>query len=255
MLKMRVIPVLLLHNRGVVKTTNYKDPVYIGDPINIVKIFNEKEVDELVIFDIDASKEAKEPDYSLITAFATECFMPVCYGGGVTNLEQMRKIFSLGVEKISLNFATMSGIDLVKDAVQSFGAQSVIITVDVKKNILGKYKLYNHGRNRLEKIDIEEVVSIINDLGVGELIVNNVDRDGTQVGYDIDLIKKISSMTTIPVVTCGGASSLSSFSEARTEAGVSAVAAGSMFVFQGRHKAVLISYPKYDVLKQVFGEE
>lgn len=255
MLGTRVIPVLLLHNKGLVKTINFKNPIYVGDPINAIKIFNEKEVDELVFFDIDASKEGKEPNYNLISAFATECFMPVCYGGGVNNIDQMKKIFSLGIEKISLNFSTIQNFDFIYEAISTFGAQSIIITIDVKKTLLGKYKLYSHVKNKADKVDIQEVVEKLNSIGVGEIIVNNVDRDGTQKGYDIELMKIVTSSTSIPVVACGGAYELNDFKKVKDEAGVSGVAAGSMFVFQGKHKAVLISYPKYDTLKKLFSKE
>lgn len=254
MLQTRVIPVLLLQNKGLVKTVKFKHPKYVGDPLNAIKIFNEKEVDELIFLDIDASKKGGEPDYRLIEDFAGECFMPVCYGGGITDIEQIKKIFSLGIEKVSINHAALQDDRLIKEAVERFGSQSIVVTVDIKKSLMGTYKIYDHTKKKTLKIPFLDYIKRIETLGAGEILVNNVDLDGTQQGYDIDLLKQVVNHVTIPVIACGGAGSLEDFRKAKTEAGVSAVAAGSFFVFHGKHKAVLITYPKYRELEKLFGE-
>jgi cyclase len=255
MLSTRVIPVLLLHKQGLVKTVKFKKPKYVGDPLNSIKIFNEKEVDELIFLDIDKSKNNKEPDYELITSFASECFMPICYGGGITTIEQMKKIFKIGVEKIALNSSALENESLLREAVSIFGAQSIVVAIDIKKNLLGKYKIYSHNKKKVLKNDIDEYIQLLNNIGVGEIFINNVDLDGAQTGYNIELLKMITKKTDIPVIACGGAGSLEDFKIAKQEAGVSAVAAGSLFVFKGKHKAVLITYPKYNELEKLFNEE
>ena len=255
MLKTRVIPVLLLHNKGLVKTIKFKSPKYIGDPINAIKIFNEKEVDELILLDIDASKEKRGPNYKIIEDFASECFMPVCYGGGITTIEQMKKIFSLGIEKIAINTSVINNKQLIIDAVDIFGSQSIVVSIDIKKSFLGQYKIYtHHNKKRINKPYLEHIKEI-ESLGVGEILINNVDLDGTLVGYDISLLKDIVNNVNIPVIACGGAGKLDDFKKVKKESNVSAVAAGSFFVFHGKHKAVLITYPKYDDLEKLFGEE
>jgi cyclase len=253
MLTTRVIPILLLHNGGLVKTVKFKNPKYVGDPINAVKIFNEKEVDELIFLDIDATKENREPDFNLIKDFASECFMPVCYGGGIRNIEQIKKIFSLGIEKISLGNIALRNDSLIKEAVELFGSQSIIVTVDIKKSIFGKYQIYDYITKKLHKRDYIEYIQHLEKIGVGEILINNVDLEGTQKGYDIQLMQNIVNSVNIPVIACGGAGKLDDFREVKEKANVSAVAAGSFFVFQGKHNAVLITYPKYQELEKLFG--
>ena len=254
MLSTRVIPVLLLHKQGLVKTIKFKDPGYIGDPLNSIRIFNEKEVDELIFLDIDKSKENKEPNYDLIASFASECFMPVCYGGGIRTIDQMKKIFSIGVEKIALNTIALSDEYLVREAVKTFGSQSIVVSIDIKKNIFGKYKIYNHRLKKTIKKNIHEFIQLLHNIRVGEILINNVDLDGMRTGYNIDLMKMITEQTDIPVIACGGAGSLEDFKEVKQKTGVSAVAAGSFFVYHGKHKAVLISYPKYEKLCEILEE-
>jgi cyclase len=255
MLKTRVIPVLLLHNKGLVKTVKFKNPKYVGDPINAIKIFNEKEVDELIFLDIDASKENRGPNFELIENFASECFMPVCYGGGITTIEEIKKLFALGIEKISLNTSVMSDTNLIKEAIEIFGSQSIIVTIDIKKSLFGKYQIYNHKKKKSIKIPYLEYIKNIENLGVGEILINNVDLDGTQKGYDVNLLKTIVNNVDIPVIACGGAGKLEDFKIVKKEANVSGVAAGSFFVFQGKHNAVLITYPKYEELEKLFEGE
>jgi len=250
MLRYRVIPTLLLKNNGLVKTIKFKNPVYIGDPINAVKIFNDKEVDELILLDITATNENREPNYDKIGEIVSEAFMPVGYGGGIKNLEQIEKLFRLGIEKVILNTALQSKPDLVKEASNIFGSQSIVAAIDAKKDLLGKYRIYSYSGTKKEKSDLVSYIKQIKEFGAGEIFINSIDFDGTMNGYDINLIKMVSSNVNLPVVASGGAGSLDDFVSAIKEGGASAVAAGAMFVFQNVHRAVLISYPVYEELEK-----
>lgn len=244
MMPPRVIPVLLLRNRGLVKTVRFTRSKYVGDPINAVRIFNEKEVDELLFLDIDASRENRDPPYDLLERLATECFMPLSYGGGVRTIEQMRRLFALGIEKVSLNTAAHATPQLVRAAADMFGSSSVVVSIDVKSRAFGGRAVVTHGGTRRAKIDPESFALGMERQGAGEILLNSVDRDGTMQGYDLELVRSVSSNVSIPVVACGGASKLSDLA-AVIDAGASAAAAGSMFVFHGPHRAVLITYPSY----------
>lgn len=253
MLKTRIIPVLLLHENVLHKTVKYKNPVYIGDPINAIKIFNEKEVDELIIVDIDASKNNSEPNYKFIDDVASECFMPLCYGGGVRTLKQAAKIFSIGVEKVVIENAGISDQKIIKEITETFGTQSVVGSISVNKNIFGKHVVYDYVTNKNLKIDpIEHAKKLIGD-GVGEIFINTVYKDGTMSGYDVEYLKKISSAVDVPLIACGGASTLEDFKSVVDETEVSALGAGSMFVFHGKHKAVLIKYPDRNQIEKCVG--
>ena len=241
--KTRVIPVLLLRGKGLVKTVKFKDPKYIGDPINSVRIFNEKEVDELVFLDITATSEGRGPNFELLAEIAGEAFMPMAYGGGITTLEQVQRIFALGFEKVIVNTAAHTLPGLIRDAVAIYGSQSIVGCVDVRRTLLGRYELISHAGKTKQSVGLKEHVQALEQLGVGEIIVNAVDRDGTQSGYDLKLIREVSSAVSVPVVACGGASGIDDFVAAVHEGGASAVAAGSLFVFFGPHRAVLINYP------------
>ena len=251
MLKHRVIPALLLRNGGLVKTTQFKNPRYVGDPINAIRIFNDKEVDELMVLDITASKERREPNYALIEQFAGECFMPLAYGGGIRSVAQARQLFSLGVEKICLQTAALENPSLISELANQFGSQSVIVSIDVKKSWLGKTKLCQSVTGKL--IDtgwlskLHELVSA----GAGEVLLNAVDKDGTLTGPDLSLIQQASAAIDVPLIALGGVSSLAHI-RACVDAGASAVAAGAFFVYHGPHRAVLITYPKYQDLEQLF---
>jgi cyclase len=249
-LKHRVIPALLLSNSGLVKTIRFKDPKYVGDPINAIRIFNEKEVDELMVLDITASKANREPDYSLIEQFASECFMPLAYGGGVRTVDQARRLFSLGVEKICLQTAAFERAELIVELVSQFGSQSIMVSVDIKKNWLGKPKLYQSSTEKLLEADWLELLRKLVAAGAGEVLLNSVDRDGTLSGPDLPLIQEASSSIDVPLIALGGVSSLADI-KACVDAGANAVAAGSFFVFHGPHRAVLITYPKYHDLEQL----
>ncbi|KAA0232371.1 MAG: imidazole glycerol phosphate synthase subunit HisF [Armatimonadetes bacterium] len=243
MLKTRVIPSLLLRGRGLYKTVRFKDPKYVGDPVNAVKIFNEKEVDEIIVLDISATTEKKEPNFALIEEIASECFMPLGYGGGVTTIDQMRRLYRLGVEKIALNTAAFTDRHLVEAGCKTFGSSSVIASIDTKSTLFGKREVWINGGRVNTKVDPVRYAEQLARLGVGEILVNSIDRDGTMSGYDIELLKMLSAAVDVPIIACGGAGSLEHMQEAVTAAGVPAVAAGSMFVFHGRHRAVLINYP------------
>jgi cyclase len=239
MFQARVIPVLLLKNNGLVKTIKFKSSKYIGDPLNAVKIFNEKEVDEIIILDINAN----EPNFRLIEDIASECFMPMTYGGGIKDLDQIKKLFSIGVEKVSLNALLHCNPKIVKEAIMQYGSQSIIASIDVRKNYFGKYFVYTNAGSLNSKKDPINFAIQMEDLGVGEIFLNSIDRDGLMEGYDLDLIHKVSSNINIPLIACGGSGCLQHMKEAIKTGQASAVAAGSMFVYHGRHKAVLINYP------------
>lgn len=251
MLAVRVIPTLLLKGNGLVKGINFKSHRYVGDPINAVKIFNEKEVDEIVILDITATADGREPNYSLIADIASQAFMPLGYGGGISSTEQIEKLFRIGIEKVILNSACMSDLTLVESAVSLAGSQSIVVSIDIKKAFFGGYKVvFNSGKN-ISKYDPVEFAKAIEKAGAGEIILNSIDSEGVGKGYDLELIRKVTCSVGIPVVASGGAGKLSDFKDAAL-AGASAVAAGSLFTFHGKHRAVLITYPAYGELFDLF---
>jgi cyclase len=252
MLRPRIIPSLLLHDKGLVKTVNFKSPKYVGDPINAVRIFNEKEVDELAFFDIDATVLNKEPDYSLIEKLANQSRMPLCYGGGVKTVEQAQRIFSLGIEKIALSSAVIQNPNLISQIADRVGSQSVIVVLDVKKKLLGGYEIYTHNGKKATGINPIKFAKEIEFLGAGEIIINSIDQDGLMKGYDMNLIDKIAESISIPLTVLGGAGSLSDIEKVIDKHGVIGVAAGSLFVFKGPYKAVLINYPSQIEKNRVF---
>jgi cyclase len=243
MLRPRIIPSLLIHDNGLVKTVNFKNPKYVGDPINAVKIFNEKAVDELAVFDIDATVLGKEPNYSLIERLASQSMMPLCYGGGVKTVEQAQRIFSLGIEKIALSSAVLQNPKLITEISDRVGAQSVIVVLDVKKKLLGGYEVYTHNGKKATGINPFKFVEEAQKLGAGEIVINSIDKDGVMKGYDLDLIAKVREKISLPMTVLGGAGSLSDIEKVIDQHGVIGVAAGSLFVFKGPYKAVLINYP------------
>jgi cyclase len=246
MLRTRIIPTLLLDDGGLVKTVKFKNPSYVGDPINAVRIFNDKGADELVLLDISARANGG-PNFRMIKEIVTEAFIPLGYGGGVTNLEQVRELFRLGVEKVVLNSAVATSLALVTSAAAEFGSQSIVVSVDVKKNLFGSYRrVVNSGALDTGEHPVA-FARRAQEAGAGELFLNSVDRDGTMSGYDVDLINRVAREVTVPVVACGGAAGVGDL-KAAIDAGASSAAAGSMFVFYGRHKAVLITYPDLESL-------
>ena len=248
MKRIRVIPVLLIHDGGLVKSVQFKKYRYVGDPINAVKIFNEKEVDELIVLDISATAERRKPDIEMIKGIAGEAFMPLAYGGGIRTIEEIKALIASGVEKVVINSAAVENPNLIQEASQYVGSQSVVVSIDVKKNIWGKYRVATHNSKRMTTLDPVSFARKMEECGAGELFINAVDKDGTYKGYDLELINEISQSVRIPVVACGGAASIEDLKKAAGH-GASAVAAGSMFVFQRPHQAVLISYPSQEDLK------
>jgi imidazole glycerol-phosphate synthase subunit HisF len=249
MRRLRVIPALLIQKGGLVKSVKFKDHKYVGDPINAVRIFNEKEVDEIVLLDISATDENRAPNIPRIREIASEAFMPLAYGGGITTLEEIRELITAGVEKVVLNTAAFENPALVGEGAKYVGSQSVVVSIDVRRNLWGKYKVHIRNGSKSTGLDPADYAKRMEEAGAGELLLNSIDRDGTFSGYDTDLIGLVSSTVGIPVVAIGGASDVKDFLPA-IKHGASAVSAGSLFVFQGPHRAVLISYPTQAVLKE-----
>lgn len=247
----RVIPVLLLDKNGVYKTVQFKNAKYIGDPLNAVKIFNDKEVDELIFLDISATGNNREPDYDYLSKIAGECFMPLCYGGGIQTIEQIKKLIYSGIEKVAINSYALQNPNFIKEASERFGSSTIVVSIDVKKSWLGKYEVYNKHKVKTSFSDPIIFSQEMEKMGAGEILINSVSNDGMMQGYDYNLIEKISKAVNIPVVACGGAGELNHF-KAAIDAGASACAAGSKFVFHGVHKAVLINYPSQNELKTCF---
>lgn len=243
MLRPRIIPCLLVKDKGLVKTVNFKNPKYVGDPINAVRIFNEKEVDELMVIDIDATADNREPDYKMIENLAAECRMPLCYGGGVKTVEQAQRIFSLGVEKIAISSVAIENISLISEIAKVVGTQSVIVVIDVKKKLLGGYEVCTHNGKKKTGKDPVEFAKQVQKLGAGEIVVNSIDNDGVMKGFDFTIIDKIRQAVTIPLTVLGGAGSLEDISKVIEKYKIIGVSAGSLFVFKGVYKAVLINYP------------
>jgi cyclase len=244
-LQPRIIPVLLLHKGGLYKTKQFKKPSYVGDPINAVRIFNEKQVDELMILDIDCSVNNSAPNYELIEEIASEAFMPVAYGGGVNSLEVAKKLFGLGIEKVVLNTVLQHNTQIIKEIGDIYGVQAVVACIDFKKNLFGKTNAYFKSGSIKADQSIPQLAKLYEAAGAGELLLNDIDREGTYSGYNQSLLKEIVNTVQIPVVISGGASQVSDFAEA-AQNGASGMAAGSMFIYQRPHNAVLISYPKYE---------
>ncbi|HAT38335.1 MAG TPA: imidazole glycerol phosphate synthase subunit HisF [Gemmatimonadetes bacterium] len=251
-MKPRVIPSLLLRNDGLVKTVRYEDARYIGDPINAVRIFNEKEVDEMTFLDISATTKSSGPNFELMERIASEAFMPFAYGGGITEIEQVRKLFTLGVEKIVMNTVLSHNPELVTQVAEVAGSSSVVVSIDVRKKLLSGYRTFvrsgqvNTGRHPVE------VAQEMQERGAGEILLNSIDNEGAMEGYDLDLVELVSQAVDIPVIASGGAGRNEHFRQA-VDRGASAVAAGSMFVYHGKLRAVLITYPDYDDLEDLFG--
>lgn len=247
MRRIRTIPVLLLKNGGLYKTINFKNPKYVGDPINAVKIFNEKETDELILLDYNASSDGRGIDYKRIEEIAGEAFMPMAYGGAIKSLDDARRVFDCGFEKVVLNSVLINNPGLIEEIGNIYGAQAVVGSIDYKKNLFGKSKVHTMSGGKNAGFDPVEWSFKLQSYGVGEIMVNSIDRDGTWDGYDLDMIKKVTSSVTVPVIACGGAGSVSDL-KAGVSAGASAVAAGSMFVFQKKGMGVLISFPTESIV-------
>lgn len=243
MLQTRVIPCLLLKNDGLVKTVQFKNATYVGDPINTVRIFNEKEVDELIFLDIEASTLKKDPDFKLLSEIADECFMPLAYGGGLHSIEQVRKIFSIGIEKVAVNSYAHENPAFITEIANIYGAQAVIASIDVKKNFWKKNEVVSLSASKKHKYTTIEWAKEMESRGAGEILLTSVDREGTWSGYDLELIQSITSVVDIPVIAHGGAGSISDFTAAKKNAHASAMGIGSMVVYQKKDMGVLINFP------------
>lgn len=251
MLRPRIIPSLLIHNGGLVKTKNFKNPSYVGDPINAVKIFNEKEVDELIISDIDASVLNKEPNFELIKNFAEESRMPLCYSGGVKTVEHVSKIIQLGIEKVGISSKAIENMQFIKSASALVGSQSVVGILDIKKSFFGGYSAFiGNGTKKIKK-DVTDLIKEMQDAGVGEIVINSIDRDGTKEGYDLDLIDKLIPIIKVPLTILGGAGSFDDIKSVIERYGIIGISAGSLFVYQGRYNAVLINFLSSENLEEI----
>jgi cyclase len=248
MIRPRVIHCLLLQGKGLVKTVRFRNPKYVGDPINAVKLFNEFEVDELVFLDIEATRTGQKPNFDRILEITTECFIPLGYGGGVRSVEDAHRLFKVGVEKVIVNTAAAENPRLINEMAKAFGSQSVVVSIDVKRDWLGHKRVVTRSGTRKIGGDPSGWAREVESRGAGEILVNSVDRDGMMNGYDLPLIKAVSSAVNIPVIACGGAGSVSDLKKA-VQAGASAAAAGSLFVFKGPHRAVLVNYVSPDDLQ------
>jgi imidazole glycerol-phosphate synthase subunit HisF len=247
MLRPRIIPCLLVHDKGLVKTVRFKEGKYVGDPINAVKIFNEKEVDELMVLAIDASRKKVAPDFTLIQRLAAECRMPLAYGGGVSSPDEARRIIGLGVEKVSLSAAAAADPALIGRIAQEVGSQSVVVVVDARKKLLGnRWEMFTHNGTVSSGRDPVEFAQEAQERGAGEIVINSIDRDGAMSGYDLALVERLRRVLTVPLTVLGGAGSLADIETLVREFGVIGAAAGSLFVFKGPYKAVLINYPDAD---------
>lgn len=252
MLRPRIVPCLLVHEGGLVKTVRFSDPTYVGDPINAVRIFNEKEVDELVVLDINATAWSVEPNFDLIASLAAECRMPLCYGGGVTSVAQAKKIISLGVEKVALSASAVANPALISEISAEIGRQSTVVVLDIRKRTFGgKYDVFTYNGSRKTGLTAVEFAKELEDRGAGEIVVNSIDRDGTGKGYDLALARQLRAAVNVPISILGGAGSLEDIEELIREVGVLGAIAGSLFVFKGKYRAVLINYPQPDVKEKL----
>lgn len=250
----RIIPCLLISDGGLVKTVKFKNPKYVGDPINAVKIFNDKEVDELVVLDIYATKEKRTPDLQMIEDIVSEAFMPIAYGGGISSTDQIRDILKVGVEKVVLNKSAHTKPMFVKEAVKIFGSSTIVGGIDYKSTLFSKERVFTQNGKIKNNASVKEAAKYLETLGVGELFLNSIDRDGAYTGYDINLLQAISNELSIPIIASGGAGSLEDIGDLFSETNVNAAAAGSIFVFKGTHKAVLISYPSLTETRKILNQ-
>lgn len=247
----RVIPCLLLKGRGLVKTVKFKEPRYVGDPINAVRIFNDKEVHELVFLDITATRENRTPPLELVSVIANECSMPFSIGGGIRDTDTIHDLLSMGAEKVVINSYAVENPAFIEEAAGIAGSQSIVVSLDVKKEKRGNYSVYTHNGSKSTSHNPVDLAVKMENMGAGEIFLNSIDRDGTGEGYDLELITMVSEKVNIPVIACGGAGKITDFADAVNIGHASAVAAGSMFVFHGRRRAVLISFPEKEELSAV----
>ena len=242
MLRPRIIPCLLLHKGGLVKTIGFASPKYVGDPLNAVRIFNEKEVDELIVLDIDATRQSREPDYGLLRNLAAECRMPLAYGGGVRTVEQFERLISLGIDKVAVSAAALADPGLIGEAAARVGRQSVVVVLDVRR-MGSRYEIFTHNGSVATGVDVLDFVRRAEAAGAGEIVVNSIDRDGQMKGYDLELVRQVRECITLPMTVLGGAGTLADVGALLRQCGLVGAAAGSLFVFKGVYRAVLINYP------------
>jgi imidazole glycerol-phosphate synthase subunit HisF len=253
MLGVRVIPVLLLRRRGLVKTVRFRKPRYVGDPINVVRIFNQKEADEIILTEIVATKDGRGPDFELLEQIASEAFMPVCYGGAVRSLSDAKRILRLGMEKVAVNSACFERPELVRDLAANLGAQCVVASVDVRRTWRGTYEVYSHSGRRIPERDPLRWVDHLVRLGAGEVLLNTVHRDGTMEGCDLSLLESFRGKFDVPVIACGGVGSVADIHEAIRAGGLAAVGVGARFIYEGPYRAVLLSYLSHQEMAEVQG--
>lgn len=253
MLRPRIIPCLLVHKSGLVKTFEFGKPKYVGDPINAVKVFNEKRADEIIVIDIDATVKNSGPNYQLIEKFSAEARMPVCYAGGVSSVEQIKKIIGFGVEKVGLSSAAIRNPQLIADASAAVGSQSIAVILDVKKVSDEKWQVFTHNGTRGLDMSPNDLAEVVCDRGAGELIVYSIDRDGTGQGYDLDLITSLRALVNVPITAIGGAGGKDDLAKLVSTFPVIGAGAGDMFVFKGKFKAVLITYPSVEEKAKIGG--
>ena len=253
MLLPRIIPTLLIDDGGFVKTKKFKKPDYVGDPVNVINLFNRFEVDEIILLDITATKGKKPLDFELIQDLANECWVPLAYGGGVNNIDDIKRLFSMGIEKVVINSATYTNPDMVKEAVKIYGSQAIVTSVDLKKDFLGNMHAYTHSGTKKIKMPYMDYLLSLQDLGVGEIFLNFIHLDGTWSGYDLETSEHIINALNVPVIICGGAGHRDDFI-APLKMGAQAVAAGSLFVYKGQDKGVLINYPERDDIDLILGK-
>jgi len=250
----RIIPVLLLKGKGLVKTVKFKDPRYIGDPINAVKIFNDLKADELVFLDITASKEGRTISLEVVKDISEEAYMPFAVGGGINSLSTVEKILETGCEKVVINTALHVNPGFIQDVADHFGSQSLVLSIDVRKNFLGKYEIYTHSGTIKSKSKLDGTVQLAADLGAGEILINSIDLDGVMKGYDLKLVNLVSEIAECPTVACGGAGSYQDLADGYYKGGAHSLAAGSLFVYHGPRNAVLINYPSKEEITNLFKE-
>lgn len=254
MMRHRIIPTLLLNNGGLYKTRKFKDPIYIGDPVNTLKIFNTKEVDEIVLLDIGLSRSKKQPNLDLLSNLASECFMPLSYGGGIDNIAVVKNILSIGIEKVIINSAAYRLPEFITSLSDKFGSSTIVGSIDVRTSIFGGKRVYIDGGTKKIPYSPVDWAIELERRGVGELLINSIDKDGMQSGYDSELIAQVSKSVSVPVIASGGAGSIKDIHDVVKLAGASAAAAGSIFVFQGKHRAVLIKYPTEEESERIWGQ-
>lgn len=243
-MRSRIIPVLLLKEKGLYKTRKFTNAVYVGDPINTVRIFNDKAVDELVFLDIGVARKGGAPDLQLLRDIASECFMPLSYGGGVASAEMVRELTAIGIEKVVINSAAYTSPALVPELARSFGSSTLVGSIDVRQNWRGKEQVCIHGGEETIPFGPVEWAKELERRGIGEIMINSISRDGEMTGYDVDLVRRVAQAVSVPVIACGGAAGIEDIRAVIRDAGAAAAAAGALFVFNGRHRAVLITYPQ-----------